>query len=131
MHPFVMKKYPLFAAIAGFTAVGLGAFGAHALKPTLLARGSLETWHTASLYHLVHAIALLGVALLSLGGSTTHRPLAQAAHCWLAGTVLFSGSLYVLALGGPRWLGPITPVGGVLLIAGWILVAFAGRRSPA
>jgi uncharacterized membrane protein YgdD (TMEM256/DUF423 family) len=101
------------------------------LKPTLLARGSLETWHTASLYHLVHAVALLGVALATLSGVAPGRALARAGTCWLAGTVLFSGSLYVLALGGPRWLGPITPVGGVLLIAGWILVAFAGRRSPA
>ena len=126
-----MKKIPLFAAIAGSTAVALGAFGAHALKPTLLARGSLETWHTASLYHLVHAVALLGVALATLGGSAPGQALARAATCWLAGTVLFSGSLYLLSVGGPRWLGPITPVGGVLLIAGWILVAFAGRRSPA
>jgi uncharacterized membrane protein YgdD (TMEM256/DUF423 family) len=126
-----MKKFLLFAAAAGFSAVALGAFGAHALKPTLLARGSLETWHTASLYHLVHAVALLGVALATLGGVAPGRALARAADCWLAGTALFSGSLYFMALGGPRWLGPITPVGGVLLIAGWILVAFAARRPPA
>lgn len=126
-----MKKIPLFAAFAGSTAVALGAFGAHTLKPSLLARGSLETWHTASLYHLVHAVGLLGVAVASLGGAAPNRALARAADCWLAGTVLFSGSLYVMAVGGPRWLGPITPVGGVLLIAGWILVAFAARRPPA
>lgn len=126
-----MKKYPLFAAMAGFSAVALGAFGAHALKPTLLARGSVETWNTGSLYHLVHAAALLGVAWLGPDGAAPRGPLARAADCWLAGTVLFSGSLYVLALGGPRWLGPVTPLGGVLLLTGWILVAFAGRRSPA
>ena len=119
------------AALFGASGVVLGAFGAHGLKAVLAANQTVEVWHTASLYHLVHAVALLGVALAALGGVAPGRALARAADCWLAGTVLFSGSLYVMALGGPRWLGPITPVGGVLLIAGWILVAFASRRPPA
>jgi uncharacterized membrane protein YgdD (TMEM256/DUF423 family) len=120
-----LTNIPLLAAgILGLTGVALGALGAHALKSTLLERGTLAAWDTAAKYHLVHAVALLAVApwahLLPAGGS---RLLVWAVRCWCGGVLLFSGSIYWLALGGPRWLGPVTPVGGVAFMAGWLLVA--------
>lgn len=111
------------AALLGALGVVLGALGAHALEATLTTRGHVATWETAVLYHLVHAVALLAIALA--GGRRT----GLVAGCWTAGTVAFSGSLYLLALGGPGFLGPVTPLGGLLLIAGWLLLPFALRRS--
>ncbi len=115
----------LAAGILGLTGVGLGAMGAHALKATLLERGMFQAWETASRYHLFHAVALVGLAAWLRAGTTgspTGGPV-WAARLWCVGTLLFSGSLYWLALGGPRWLGPVTPFGGVALMAGWLLVA--------
>jgi uncharacterized membrane protein YgdD (TMEM256/DUF423 family) len=118
----------IVAGLLGFTGVALGAFGAHALKETLLARGSAATWQTAVLYHLLHAVALL--ALAGWAGSWPNARWIGA--CWIVGVVLFSGSLYWLALGGPKVLGPITPLGGLGLLSGWLLVAWHGfqLRSP-
>jgi uncharacterized membrane protein YgdD (TMEM256/DUF423 family) len=108
----------------------LGAFGAHALKSTLVAHQMMEVWQTAVLYHLVHAVALLALAAVPSGSDgRLPRLVASAAVSWLVGTVLFSGSLYGLALGGPRALGPVTPVGGVLFLVGWGLVAIQGWRN--
>jgi uncharacterized membrane protein YgdD (TMEM256/DUF423 family) len=107
--------------LAGATAVILGAFGAHALRDVLDARGS-ELWHTAVQYHFWHALAL-GLAVF-LGG----RAARWAVIAFAVGIVLFSGSLYALALGAPRWCGAITPLGGVAFIAGWIAMGFAVRR---
>ncbi len=109
------------SAALGALAVAFGAFGAHALKATLQAGGHLETWRTAAQYHLIHAVALTALALHS-----PHRMCAW--WLWLAGTILFSGSLYALALTGAKWLGPITPFGGGLLIAGWVALAFATQK---
>jgi uncharacterized membrane protein YgdD (TMEM256/DUF423 family) len=113
-----MRNPLLASSLFGLTGVVLGAFGAHALRDTLVAHGSTGTWETAVLYHLVHAVALLGLGLA--------RPaapwLGRAALAWTAGIVLFSGSLYLLALGGPRWLGPVTPLGGLGFITGWVCV---------
>jgi len=108
------------AAVFGFTAVALGAFGAHALKPTLEMYGTSAIWQTAALYHLVHS-----VVLLALGQRETAPKLAV----WLfvAGIAVFSGSLYVLAMTNIKWLGAITPLGGLSLMGGWLCVAF--RRS--
>lgn len=115
------------AGLLGLVGVALGAFGAHGLRATLEAHGSIETWRTAVLYHLLHAVALLALA----GWRDSHGgPGAKVAWCWLAGVALFSGSLYWLALGGPKFLGPITPLGGVLLLTGWAVVAWNGwKRS--
>jgi uncharacterized membrane protein YgdD (TMEM256/DUF423 family) len=111
------------AALVAAGGVALGAFGAHALKDTLVAAGKLQVWETAVLYHLVHAVAAFSVG---------HRPgLQKACLCWLGGIFLFSGSLYWLALGGPRLLGPVTPLGGVLFMAGWLLAAWDTFRSDA
>ncbi len=117
----------VFAVAAGTSAVAAGAFGAHALRPLLLAHGRAETWQTAVLYHLIHALALLAVAL-ALRHETAPRParrLARAGDLFAAGIVLFSGSLYALALGAPSWLGPVTPLGGLCFLAGWLALGHA------
>jgi uncharacterized membrane protein YgdD (TMEM256/DUF423 family) len=115
------------AGLLGFSGVALGAFGAHALKDTLLARGSTATWQTAVLYHLLHAVALLALA----GWAGNWAGLRWIGVCWILGVLLFSGSLYWLALGGPKFLGPITPLGGLALLSGWLLVAWQGFQLPA
>ena len=118
----------LAAGLLGLTGVALGAFGAHALKDQLTSNAHLETWRTAVLYQLLHAVALLA---LTGGRSGESGPDRRAAFCWVAGTVLFSGSLYWLSLGGPRWLGPITPLGGLAFLAGWLLVVIRAWRTSA
>jgi uncharacterized membrane protein YgdD (TMEM256/DUF423 family) len=113
-------------AISAFIGVAAGAFGAHALKERL-APDLLEVWRTAALYQLVHA---LGMILAGL--AATQRPtgsIAAAGWALLLGTVLFSGSLYVLALSGVRWLGAITPFGGLAFLAGWALLAWGSLRG--
>jgi len=121
------KKIAFGAGILGAFGVVLGAFGAHALKDRLADAGTAQTWDTAVKYHLVHAAALLALAaLVEVRESKTgarQRLLNWTARCWMTGVVLFSGSLYALALGGPKWLGPVTPLGGLALIMGWALVA--------
>ena len=128
------RRSTVFAVAAGFTAVALGAFGAHKLRPLLEARGTLATWATAVQYHLLHSVVLLALAL-HLQRETAPlaaRRLARAATLFAAGITLFSGSLYLLALGGPRWLGPVTPLGGLCLLAGWLAVGHAlWRREDA
>ena len=100
------------AAVLCFLAVALGAFGAHWLKPTLEANSLVDVWNKAVLYHFMHAIALLALALFG----TTNR-----GAWWLlfAGIIIFSGSLYVMALTNVRWLGAVTPLGGLCFLAGW------------
>lgn len=105
--------------------MALGAFGAHALKETLTAHGTQETWRTAVLYQLVHSVALL--ALAGWHGAPP-KMLRSATWCFVAGVVLFSGSLYWLALGGPGFLGPVTPLGGLSLLAGWASIGVAAWK---
>lgn len=118
------------AALFGGTGVALGAFAAHGLRGRLAAE-SLATFETGARYQLLHAVALLALAVL-LARLDTRAPaapwLARAAWCWSAGIVLFSGSLYLLAVTGARWLGAITPLGGLGFIAGWILLLPAAAR---
>jgi uncharacterized membrane protein YgdD (TMEM256/DUF423 family) len=119
------------SGVAGLTAVGFGAFGAHALKATLAAHGTRDLWETAVIYHLVHAVALFGAALWMERSPT--RAALWAARCWAVGILYFSGSLYGLALGGPaQLLGPITPLGGLFLLAGWscVIVGSFTAASP-
>ena len=105
------------AAVLGFLAVALGAFGAHGLHDVLEKNGRLATWETAVLYHLTHAVVLLLISTL--------RPLRIAAwRLMLAGVAVFSGTLYALALTTVKWLGAITPLGGLCLLAGWLALAF-------
>ena len=110
------------SAIVGFLAVALGAFGAHGLHAVLEKNARLATWETAVLYHLTHAVLLLIIATL--------RPLRAAAF-WLmlTGIAIFSGTLYVLALTNVKWLGAITPIGGVCLLAGWLALGFGKPDS--
>lgn len=118
----------LVAAAFGLTAVVLGALGAHALEAALAERGTTGAWETAALYHLAHALALFVLGTWSAGdGGTSLR--CWTAACWIGGILLFSGSLYVLALGGPRFLGPVTPLGGLLFILGWIGVMVEAWKS--
>ena len=104
------------SAITGFFAVALGAFGAHGLQDLLIKSGRIATWETAAHYHLVHSVVLLLIAAL---------PPFRRAAWWLmlAGVVIFSGTLYTLALTNLTWLGAITPLGGVGLLAGWLALA--------
>jgi uncharacterized membrane protein YgdD (TMEM256/DUF423 family) len=124
---FSPSRFPFLAAgIFGLTGVGLGAMGAHVLAATLAERGMAHAWETGALYHLFHALAVFGAAIWLRGSaSRTRKHFVWATRCWVAGILLFSGSLYWLALGGPRWLGPVTPLGGVALMAGWVLVISA------
>ena len=113
------------AALSGATAVGCGAFGAHALKSRVAAE-SVASWNTAVEYHLLHSVLLAVLALVaSQGGPTAHWSM----RLFAAGILLFSGSIYGLVLGGPRWLGPVTPLGGLCLIAGWIALLDMARSA--
>lgn len=109
------------------TGVGLGAFGAHGLRARL-APDLLAIYETGVSYHLVHGLAACVAALLARTGPG--RRAATAGWLFIAGIVVFSGSLYMLALTGTRWLGAITPLGGVAWIAGWLLLAWAGLARP-
>lgn len=122
------RTFLILAALNGFAAVALGAFGAHALE-SLLPPARLVTWGTGVQYHMFHVAALVAAAFAAdrFGGG---RALRWSGLLFLAGIVLFSGSLYLLALSGLRWLGMITPLGGVAFLAGWGLLAIGvGRRS--
>ena len=116
------------AAALAFTAVALGAFGAHALRAKLETAGFSEVWRTAVFYHLTHAIALFALALFQ---QTSGRGKAPGAVAWLMllGILVFSGSLYALALTGVRWLGAITPLGGLCLLAAWGWLAVSGFKG--
>jgi uncharacterized membrane protein YgdD (TMEM256/DUF423 family) len=106
------------AAVSGALAVALGAFGAHGLKEMLAQNGTAAIWDKAVFYHFIHAVMLFVLA--------QHRPLkAGPWWCFFSGIVIFSGSLYLLAVTNMHWLGAITPVGGVSLIAGWIWLSLA------
>jgi uncharacterized membrane protein YgdD (TMEM256/DUF423 family) len=115
-----------WAGVLGASGIALGAFGAHALKASLEAAGGVGVWETASRYQLVHASALLGFAgWLRASAQPPGTCATWAVRLWAGGTVLFSGSLYGLALGAPHWLGVVTPLGGTALIVGWVLAAGA------
>lgn len=119
----------VLASLNGFIAVALGAFAAHGLK-NMLSPELLNTFQTGVQYHMYHALALLGVGLLTL--HYPNNPMLKASgYLFLAGIVVFSGSLYVLALSGIRWLGAITPLGGVAFLAAWALLAWSMLRAQA
>jgi uncharacterized membrane protein YgdD (TMEM256/DUF423 family) len=119
------RTFWILGCAMALMAVGAGAFGAHALRARL-SPDMLAVWETAARYQMYHALALLAVALAlprASGGSWN-----AAGWLFTAGIILFSGSLYVLALSGIRWLGAVTPLGGVCFLAGWALLALAGLR---
>lgn len=122
------RTFTVIAGISGCMAVVLGAFGAHALKESL-SPDMLATFETGVRYQMFHVVGILAVAWLG-----SHTPAAQkfarfAGWCFVAGTIFFSMSLYLLALTGERWLGAITPIGGVLFMAGWILLALSAWKN--
>lgn len=115
-------RWLFLAAVNGFLAVAAGAFGAHALK-SRLEPPDLTIFETAARYQMYHALVLLAVAWRA-----SARPsslLSAAGWCFVLGILLFSGSLYALTLGGWRWMGAVTPIGGMLFLAGWTLFAVA------
>ncbi len=125
--PYLAKLFLFLGALNAFLAVAIGAFGAHALRgrvsPELLA-----VYHTGNQYHFYHALGLFAVGLLA-----AHLPagglLKWSGWLMLAGIVLFSGSLYLLALSGVRWLGAVTPFGGTAFLAAWVLLCIAALRA--
>jgi uncharacterized membrane protein YgdD (TMEM256/DUF423 family) len=123
----VIRAFGIAAAAFGAGAAMLGAFGAHALR-SHLDDASLQVWHTAVEYQFWHALALLAVA--ACAPTQDRRCWRAAGFAFIGGIIGFSGSLYALALGAPHWIGAITPLGGLTLIAGWILLAIAFRRGP-
>jgi len=122
------RTFALMGAVLGGLGVGLGAFGAHALKAHVPPE-MLRVWDVGTHYQLIHALALLGVAWAV--SRWPESAAATAGWLFLAGVVLFSGSLYALTLTGVKKLGMITPIGGVLLIAGWCVLAWSAWRAGA
>lgn len=124
-----MRLFAMIGALSAAVAVAAGAFGAHALRARLEPR-LLEVFETAARYQMYHALALLAVAWLVSQGGRGAGPATAAGWCFVAGTLLFSGSLYTMALTGVRALGAITPLGGVCFLAGWVLLAVSASRLP-
>ena len=119
----------IFAALAGAIGVVLGAFGAHALRGSIEPR-LMETFQTAVQYQLIHALALLLVSL-TMGWLGQSLSFEISAYAFIAGIIFFSGSLFGLVLTDIRWLGPVTPLGGLCLIAGWLALLVGGFRQSA
>ena len=111
-------NWTVVGALLGFVAVAAGAFGAHGLRGVLTPE-RFETFEVAVRYQMYHALAILAAVLFDA---------PQAAWLFFAGVVIFSGSLYLLVLTDTRWLGAITPIGGLCFLAGWIALAWFGRR---
>ena len=122
-------NWVIVGAVSGFLGVATGAFGAHGLKERLDAY-SLGIWQTAVQYQMWHAAALVLVGLLArfAVSESTATVSSLAGWAFLMGTLLFSGSLYVLALSGIKWLGAVTPLGGVGFLVGWAALAMLGLR---
>lgn len=124
---FLSRFFLISAAISGFFAVVIGAFAAHGLKK-ILAPELLEVAKTGVQYQMYHALVLLLVGLwLSYRPATVS--LKAAGLAFILGILMFSGSLYALALGAPRWFGPITPLGGLCFLVGWLLLLITAWRS--
>ena len=122
-----MIRYVKIGALAAMLSVALGAFGAHALKDEL-SSDMMDVYQTGVQYHMFHAVGILLVALL-IDRLPRPKLALWSARLLLVGVVLFSGSLYALALSGVEALGAITPLGGVAFIAGWICLALAARTQ--
>jgi len=121
------RLFAVLGALAAGLAVALGAFGAHALRARLTPE-TLATFETGVRYHMYHALALFAVAIV-VGKWPSSTWAAAAGWLFVVGILIFSGSLYLLAVTGIRWLGAITPIGGVAFLAGWACLALAAARS--
>lgn len=113
----MMKLTLIFSAVSGMLSVGLGAFGAHALKDKLEASGLLSTYQMAVQYQFYHTLALLAIGILMTKYSS--QWLSSASYLLMAGIIFFSGSLYILSLSAVKWWGAVTPLGGLFFILGW------------
>lgn len=120
-----MKRFLAIAAILGFLAVAAGAFGAHALEARLDAR-MLQNWETAAKYQFYHALALIGAGWVST--RVSGRWPAAAGWAFFIGTLIFSGSLYIMALTGQTWLGAVTPLGGLTMMLGWFCLFMSALK---
>jgi uncharacterized membrane protein YgdD (TMEM256/DUF423 family) len=121
----------ILAGLNGLIGVAAGAFGAHGLRDRVTPR-DLEIWQTGAHYQQVHAVALLAVALWALQAHSSGQPgnlHGVAMALFTAGMLIFSGTLYAMTLGAPRFLGAITPLGGLCLLGAWATVALIGLRS--
>ncbi|MBC7388207.1 MAG: DUF423 domain-containing protein [Opitutaceae bacterium] len=123
----MQKLFLLTASISGAISVMIGAFGAHGLRKFLEENGRMDTFETAVKYQFYHSLALFLLGILMF--HVQHKFLEYAGYSYMLGMLIFSGSLYILCLSGYRWLGAITPIGGLCLIAGWILIALAIGKS--
>ncbi|MGC4002730.1 MAG: DUF423 domain-containing protein [Pirellulales bacterium] len=119
----------LLGILFGLLGVGIGAFGAHGLKDTLAATGRAANFETGAQYQMYHALALIGLGLWQARSERVARA-KIATWCFAAGILLFSGSLYVLAVTGVTTWGAVTPFGGSFLIAGWAVWGYAVLREP-
>jgi len=122
------QVFLIVAAILGGTGVMLGAFASHGLK-SKLSESLLSAFETGVTYQFYHALALFALALWLKQSPSVW--FVASGYLWLAGVVLFSGSLYALALTGVKWFGPITPIGGVLFIAGWVCLLVGAMKLGA
>jgi uncharacterized membrane protein YgdD (TMEM256/DUF423 family) len=120
------RTFAVLASVSAFVAVLAGAFGAHTLRPRMSPE-LLAVFETGARYHMYHALALLGVAWAASQWPTP--PVRAAGWLFVVGTAVFSGSLYLLSLTGARWLGAVTPVGGLLFLGGWIALAIGIWRG--
>lgn len=124
-----MKKNIIIGAVLGFLAVALGAFGAHALKDLLVKNDYQAVWETGVQYQMFHAVAILVIGvLMSKNVIGNVKSLRVAATAMLIGTILFSGSLYVMAVTKITVLGAITPIGGVAFLIGWVALMMAAKQ---
>jgi uncharacterized membrane protein YgdD (TMEM256/DUF423 family) len=121
------RTFIIIAAIIGFLGVALGAFGAHGLAATFEANGRAGTFDTAMQYQMVHALALLAVAWLE--SKSPDRLIRWAGFLFIAGVVLFSGSLYILSIFDVRIMGAVAPLGGMAFLGGWALLTVAAWRT--
>lgn len=122
------KLFLSAGALWGGLSVALGAFGAHALRASLEAAGRFDTFETAARYQMYHALALLAVGLLMRQGFDAARALTWAGWGFLLGSLIFSGSLYLLCFTGARWWGAVAPIGGTLMLLGWVALLVAVLR---
>ncbi len=121
-----MKVFVVIGCVFGLLSVALGAFGAHGLQERVEPR-MIEIWETAARYQMYHALALFAVGWVMQ--QTQHTGATVAGWSFVAGTLIFSGSLYVMVLTGTKWLGAITPIGGTAMIVGWVALMIAVAKG--
>ena len=121
----ITQRYRLLGSVLALCAVLFGAFGAHALRETLSTNDSIQIWETAVRYQMWHALALIMLSVIP-GPQSIPK---MTGPCFVVGSLLFSGSLFGLALDGPKWLGPVTPIGGLCLMLGWLLLVYSSYKN--